>query len=500
MRSIVWFKKDLRTNDHEPLFLASQSQECIGLYIVEPRWLSSYEFDESHWQFLKESLSDLALQLAKWNIPLVVRCGDVPLVFRDLYKEWCFDKVFSHEETGVDWTFQRDIQVAHVFKSLGVEFRELMNFGVFRRFKNRDVWAQKRMSWLNQKLSEAPRHQANPPQIMSLSLQAIEDRLGIRPTPKNIQRGGSAQAQETLISFLNSRGESYLADISKPELSRFSSSRLSPYLSFGALSVREVHNAVRSVKRFDAERLSKSVLWRKSLWAFENRLWWHCHFIQKMETEPDIEFRNMNRSFDQLREPEFNDSFFKAWCAGQTGYPLVDASMRCLLQTGWVNFRMRAMLVSFASYHLWLHWLRPAQYLAKHFLDFEPGIHFSQFQMQSGVTGINAIRIYSPEKQVLDNDPTGAFIREFCPELEAIPQEYIHQPSLTPPLLQMAIGCRIGIDYPEPIVDSQCAYKKAKQRIFDWKRMPEVQQAGRKVYQKHGSREGRHFPKQKRQS
>ena len=100
--------------------------------------------------------------------------------------------------------------------------------------------------------------------------------------------------------------------------------------------------------------------------------------MQKLEDEPEIEFRNFNRAYDGLREDEFNDEYFEAWCHGRTGYPMVDACMRALHQTGWINFRMRAMLVSFASYHLWLHWRQPALYLARLFLDYEPGIHYSQ--------------------------------------------------------------------------------------------------------------------------
>jgi deoxyribodipyrimidine photo-lyase len=159
---------------------------------------------------------------------------------------------------------------------------------------------------------------------------------------------------------------------------------------------------------------------------------------------------------------------------------------------------MRAMLVSFASYQLWLHWQKPAQFLAKHFLDFEPGIHFSQFQMQSGVTGINAIRIYSPQKQTKDQDPSGDFIRTFCPELKDIPDIYLSDPQSTPPLIQMEAGCLIGRDYPEPIVDGGEAYKKAKERIYGWKGQQHVREQSKKVYLKHGSRDNKHFPKQKR--
>ena len=171
-----------------------------------------------------------------------------------------------------------------------------------------------------------------------------------------------------------------------------------------------------------------------------------------------------------------------------TGYPMVDACMRALHKTGWMNFRMRAMVVSFASYHLWLHWRQPALYLARLFLDYEPGIHYSQIQMQSGVTGINTVRIYSPIKQVADQDPQGIFIRKYLPELEGVPDKHLAEPHKMTTMEQSLFGCRIGKDYPSPLVDHKTAYKVARDRIFAVKKSQAARAEAEKVYQKHGSR------------
>jgi deoxyribodipyrimidine photo-lyase len=168
--------------------------------------------------------------------------------------------------------------------------------------------------------------------------------------------------------------------------------------------------------------------WSAALAAFEGRLHWHCHFIQKLESEPSIEFENLHRACDGLRENDFDAERFEAWRAGHTGFPLVDACMRALQAGGWINFRMRAMLVSFSSYQVWLHWRQPARALARLFTDYEPGIHYSQVQMQSGTTGINTLRIYNPVKQSQDHDPEGAFIRRWVPELADVPTDWIHSP------------------------------------------------------------------------
>jgi len=189
-----------------------------------------------------------------------------------------------------------------------------------------------------------------------------------------------------------------------------------------------------------------------------------------------------------MREDAFDTQKFNAWCNGQTGFPMVDACMRALHQTGWINFRMRAMLMSFASYQLWLHWRPTAVFLAQHFLDFEPGIHFTQAQMQAGVTGINTIRIYSPTKQLLDQDPHGIFVRKFVPELANVPDQYLAEPFLMPTSMQVSTGCRIGVDYPKPVVDHRTAYRAARTKLDQWRRTTRARTESKRVYKKHGSR------------
>ena len=227
------------------------------------------------------------------------------------------------------------------------------------------------------------------------------------------------------------------------------------------------------------------------------RLRWHCHFIQKLESQPTLEFENMARAYDGLRENDFRADYFEAWCRGETGYPMVDACMRSLHATGWINFRMRAMLMSFASYHLWLHWRPTSLFLARQFLDYEPGIHYSQAQMQSGTTGINSVRIYSPIKQVHDQDPTGLFIRQWVPELALVPDEYIAQPELMPVSLQLKANCVIGQQYPEPIVEHKSAVQMARKKLFRVRSRTESKAEAQKVFQRHGSRRR---PSQRRQS
>ena len=204
---------------------------------------------------------------------------------------------------------------------------------------------------------------------------------------------------------------------------------------------------------------------RRALRGFAGRLRWHCHFMQKLEAQPNMEFRNLASAYDGRREGAFDRARFAAWRDGQTGYPMVDACMRYLRASGWLNFRMRAMLASFAAYHLWLHWREPGLFLARQFLDFEPGIHWSQLQMQSGTTGINTFRIYSPTKQAHDQDPDGHFIRRWVPELAHVPLPLLAEPWRMAPSQQRKDGCVIDTDYPAPIVDERSALAHARERV-----------------------------------
>jgi deoxyribodipyrimidine photo-lyase len=162
--------------------------------------------------------------------------------------------------------------------------------------------------------------------------------------------------------------------------------------------------------------------------------------------------------------------------------------MRALIATGWINFRMRAMLMSVASYQLWLPWRDSGLVLARLFVDYEPGIHWSQCQMQSGTTGINTIRIYNPIKQGQDHDPQGQFLRQWLPELARVPVVHLHEPWTMPPSTQTSAGCLLGVDYPLPLVEPAAAAREAKQRIWDRRQEPGFREWAATVLQTHGSR------------
>jgi deoxyribodipyrimidine photo-lyase len=481
-RALVWFKRDLRVHDHAPLAAAQSHPDVLGLYIIEPDWLQSPECDASHIDFALGCLRELRAALALRGMPLLVRVGPALKVLEKLHAEVGFTHVLSHEETGSGWSYQRDLIVAAWCRSQQVPWQEFTQTGVVRRLRSRSGWAKR---W--QSRMDAPVHVLRHTFHAAVSVAQPDlptlASLGLSPHGKTLQAAGEQAAQKTLQSFLQSRGHNYRKAISSPLSAQDGCSRLSPHLAFGTLSMRAVHQATEAAI---ASTNDRGLAY--ALRGFAGRLRWHCHFMQKLEDEPAVEFNNFARACDGLREEDFNQAHFAAWCAGRTGYPMVDACMRSLKATGWLNFRMRAMLVSFSSYHLWLHWREPGLFLARQFLDFEPGIHWSQMQMQSGTTGINTLRMYSPTKQAHDQDPEGLFIRRWVPELARVPPPYLAEPWTMDISIQRMVGCLIGVDYPAPIVNEKVALKSAKDRLYGLRQTSAARLEAGGVHARHGSR------------
>lgn len=476
---IVWFKRDLRLMDHAPLLYAQEKKlPQLLIFCFEPSIMHYADSDVRHWRFVFESLQDLQIKLEKYNTQIALFHQEAQFVFEKLQATYKINTVYSYQEVGNHLTYQRDIQIQQYFESNQIKWKEYPHNGVIRKLKSRKNWA----SLWKQQMESSPHlvclensHFLKVDSLLYNEIKGPALPIEITIHHPSFQHGGENYAWRYLESFLKNRYQDYSFNISKPLLSRTSCSRISPYLAYGNISMRMVYQKIMQYYPLSNNK--------RALSNFISRLHWHCHFIQKFEDECRIEFENLNRAFDSIIKIK-NDFFIEAWQKGKTGIPIVDACMRCVVATGYLNFRMRALIVSFFVFNLWQDW-RSLHFLAKQFLDYEPGIHYSQLQMQSGVTGINTIRIYNPIKNSIQYDPNGEFIKQWIPELRSIPPNLIHEPWKMSTMEQDLYKLHIGVDYPAPIVDLELSRKFASEHIWSLKNCSKAISENKRILKKH---------------
>ncbi len=449
---IIWFRRDLRINDNEIISKATENnQEVLPCFIIDSWFYQQPEVSTLRVKFLFESLQNLDANLKSLGSRLYLFEGESVAVIEKLTQSLIElgkkPKLHFNQDVQVNYGIDRDSQIREFYQQQGLEIYLGLNHFLQEKEDYDSLW-QDYHNYQKRSLHPIPT-QINTPELNFNLSQLTFEQLWQKycPNHQNIDsyfEGGEDEAKNTLDSFLDGRYQGYHWKMSHPWMSQQgATSHLSPHLDFGTISARNIYQSAVKI----ADSLPPKSKNSYSLKTFFDRLRWHDKFSQRHYFHPELAFKN--------RYPEFDDwycdeelegqklEFFTAWCEGKTGFPMVDASMRELNTMGWMNFRMRAMCVTFLCINCGVSWQYGARYFMSKLVDGNIAINHWQWQAQAGVTNpmSKTFRIYNPTKNLQEKDSYLKFVRYWIPELknynmeQILAEEYLSKGDYLPPIL-----------------------------------------------------------------
>ncbi len=467
MRTALWWvRRDHRLTDNQALAAALEyAESVIPVFVLDPALLAAPDAGDKRVAFMLGSLHQLDSDLRAKGSRLVVRHGDPVEQLAVLARETSAQAVFAEEDY---WPYarQREARVAQalplrltggltVHPPQAVLKADGTPYAVFTPFSR--AWKALPLP-TSESVLAAPERLSPVPEVASVPLPEepkLPSKVHFLPAETEAQRrlgcfaGGDAGRDPGVAAIYR-----YAED--RDRLSVEGTSGLSPYLRFGMISARQA-----SVTALEAAGSVPDGHSRKGAGTWLNELIWREFYMTILCHFPDV----LGQSFrPDLRDIawENDEAAFAAWCEGWTGYPVVDAGMRQMVQTGWMHNRARMIVASFLVKHLLIDWRWGEHFFMQHLVDGDPAANNGGWQWTAG-TGTDAapyFRIFSPILQGKKHDPEGIYVRRWLPELERVPDPYIHEPWNMPPDVQRDAGCIIGQDYPVPIVDHAWARER----------------------------------------
>lgn len=467
MRSIVWFRRDLRLHDNPALTEACAAcSEVIPLFVFDDPLLKSQVFGPACVNFMLGCLHDLESSLAQCGSFIHWRRGKPVDEIVQAAREWNVDVVYWNRDYEPS-AIERDLGVAQQLAKLGVIVRTFKDHVVFEAEEVRSATGEPLQRYSAYRARWWAKWHAKKPAVLPIprTMKSPKNDLMTtrRPLPSASDLGyepgtpwiepGERQALARLEDFLADPVHRYVDGRNRPAID--GTSKLSPHFRFGTLSPR---HAVRTALGALAKGGRVS---RPDVMTWIDELIWREFFQQVLAAFPRViegPFRNAAVPPSRKRGPE-RDRLFQAWCDGRTGFPIVDAGMRQLNQTGWMHNRVRMIVASFLIKDLRIDWQSGERYFMQHLLDADAAANNGNWQWcaSTGTDAMRGYRIFNPVLQSQKFDPDGTYVREYVPELNAVANKWIHEPHLMSPDEQRRSGCRIGIEYPPPIVNHRDA-------------------------------------------
>lgn len=422
--NVILFNRDFRLHDHKPLFEALQHGEVLPLYIVEPSFWKENDVSTRHFQFVLESLEDLSIQLVRRSGKLFTFIGEMEEALEILLKTYGAFRLFFYEDFGTKERVNRNERVRRWMDENKLPVTNFLPQAYFIDVENSRQYKKRWQDFIHEEMIELPTiiktpshapadFQTDLSELYTFKVHGEKIRFGLK--------GGETIALETLESFLENIQDSRTITEELLDVTRFSS-KLSPYITWGNLSIRYV---VQKIEEIDGKDLQPIV----------QKLYQRCLISCFYEEETSTSF-------------EQNQDVINKWLKGMTGIPIIDAIMRYIDKTGWIHHEARLASVSFIRD---LAGVTPQEFgpkLAQLFIDYEPSIHYTYIKEKG--------KIIHPITFSKKHDPSGEFIRRHVPELKNVPNSYIHEPWLYPGFFQLG--------YPSPIIDIYEAYKKDRRR------------------------------------